>query len=223
MRDSGVATMETLSPPPNPFIVDGALAIPSFEDWFYLPGDWALYLLDRYAPRTAEMFGIGAGDYGGFMAGIVAWIFWIAFAVALIITTSAVRRLDDAMTRSFVGAFSELRRRVRMAIAFARYRRGRRVVRKEPTFEGEEPTLSHDEVRVLDLHAKLAPGFALSVSDVAEELDARAYEVNAVLERLGHLKLLQSTVGGLDGEVAYTLTAGGRALLRMRHARPSPA
>jgi hypothetical protein len=223
MRDSGVATMETLSTPPNPFIADGALAIPSFEDWFYLPGDWALYLLGSYAPRTAEMLGIDPGDYRGFVAGMAAWFFWIAFAVALIITTSAVRRVDDAVTRGFVVGFAELRRRVRMAVVLARYRRGRRVVRKEPTFEGEEPRLSRDEVRALELHANVAPGFALSVSDVAEELDVRAYEVSAALERLGRLKLLQSTVGGLDGEVAYTLTAGGRALLRMRHARPSPA
>jgi hypothetical protein len=215
--------METLSPPPNPFIADGALAIPSFEDWFYLPGDWALYLLSGRAPGIAEILGVGPDDYGGAAAGVVAWIFWVVLAVALIVTTSAVRRVDDALTRSVVAGFSEVRRHVRMAIAFARYRRSRRVVRKEPTFEGEEPTLSRDEVRALELHAKLGPGFALSVSDVAAELDVRVYEVNTVLERLGNLKLLQSTVGGLDGEVAYTLTAGGRALLRMRHARPSPA
>jgi Mn-dependent DtxR family transcriptional regulator len=106
-----------------------------------------------------------------------------------------------------------------MAIAFARYRRSRRIVRKEPTFDGEEPTLSPDEVRVLELHAKLAPGFALAVSDVAAELQTRVYEVRTALERLQRLELLQATVGGLDGETAYTLTANGRALLRMHHAR----
>ena len=66
---------------------------------------------------------------------------------------------------------------MRMAMAFARYRRQRKVVRKEPTFDGEEPSLSRDEVRALELHARLAPGFALAVSDVAEELDVRVYEV----------------------------------------------
>lgn len=223
MRDSGVATMESLPTPPNPFIADGALVIPTFEDWFYLPGDWALYLFGANAPGTAEMLGIGPADYGGFAAGIVAWFFWIALAIALIATTSAVRRLDDAVTRGFADGFAELRRRVRMAIVFARYRRSKRAVRKEPRFDGAEPSLSFDEVRALELHAKLAPGFALAVSDVSEELDLRAHEARGLLERLGHLRLLQSTVGGLDGEPAYTLTAGGRALLHMRHARPSTA
>ncbi len=213
--------METFALPPNPFVADGALAIPTFDDWFYLPGNWALYLFGTHAPSTAEMLGIGSDDYGSFAAGVVAWAFWISFAVALIVTTSAVRRFDEAVTRRFARGIAELRRRVRMAIAFARYRRSKRVMRKEPTIDVEEPSLSLDEERVLELHASLAPGFALSVSDVGEELDMRAYEVRALLERLGHLKLLQSTVGGLDGEHAYTLTAGGRALLRMRHARPS--
>ncbi len=64
--------------------------------------------------------------------------------------------------------------------------------------------MSRDEERALELHARLAPGFALAVSDVAEELDVRVYEVRSVVERLQRLKLLQSTVGGLDGETAYT-------------------
>jgi hypothetical protein len=215
--------METLPIPPNPFVADGALAIPTFEDWFYLPGNWALYLLGSQAPGTAGMLGIGSEDYGGFAAGMIAWLFWIALAVALIVTTSAVRRVDAAMTRGLAAGFADLRRRARMALAFARYRRRRRVVRREPTFDGEEPSLSSDEVRALELHAKLAPGFALSVSDVGEELDLRAHQARAVLERLSQLKLLQSTVGGLDGEPAYTVTAGGRALLRMSHSRPSVA
>jgi hypothetical protein len=84
--------------------------------------------------------------------------------------------------------------------------------------------LSRDELRVLELHAKLAPGFALAVSDVAAELDMRGYEVLDVLERLHHrLRLLHSSVVGLDGETAYTLSSNGRALLRLLHARPIAA
>ena len=90
-------------------------------------------------------------------------------------------------------------------------------------FDGEEPSLSRDEARALELFARLTPGFALAVSDVAEELHARAYEVRAVLERLQRLKLVQPTVGGLDDETAYTLTSPGRALLRLRQPRPGTA
>jgi hypothetical protein len=213
--------MEPITTPANPFIVDGAIAIPSFEEWFFLPGDWLIYLLTSRVPPLAELLGVGTDDYGGAFAGLLSWLLWIAFALALLAAAATVRRFDRAVTRGIVDGMAELKRRIRMAVAFARYRRQRKVQRKEPTFDGEEPGLSRDEERALELHARLAPGFALAVSDVAEELDVRVYEVRSVVERLQRLKLLQSTVGGLDGETAYTLTSAGRALLRLRHARPT--
>jgi hypothetical protein len=215
--------MEPITTPANPFVVDGAIAIPSFEEWFYLPGDWLIYWLSSRVPPLAELLGVGPADYGGAFAGLLSWLLWIAFAIALIAGAATVRRFDRAVTSGLVDGVAELKRRIRMAVAFARYRRQRKVVRKEPTFDGEEPSLSRDEERALELHARLAPGFALAVNDVAEELDVRVYEVRSVVERLQRLKLLQSTVGGLDGETAYTLTSAGRALLRLRHARPTTA
>jgi hypothetical protein len=215
--------MEPITTPANPFVVDGAIAIPSFEEWFYLPGDWLIYWLSSRVPPLAELLGVGPADYGGAFAGLLSWLLWIAFAIALIAAAATVRRFDRAVTSGLVDGVAELKRRIRMAVAFARYRRQRKVVRKEPTFDGEEPSLSRDEERALELHARLAPGFALAVNDVAEELDVRVYEVRSVVERLQRLKLLQSTVGGLDGETAYTLTSAGRALLRLRHARPTTA
>ena len=53
--------------------------------------------------------------------------------------------------------------------------------------------------------------------------NARGYQVRDVLERLKRLDLLHTTVGGLDGEPAYTLTAAGRSLLQLRDARPRTA
>jgi hypothetical protein len=215
--------MEPITTPANPFVIDGAIAIPSFEEWFFLPGDWLIYLLASRVSPLAKLLGVGPDDYGGAFAGLLSWLLWIAFAIALIAAAATVRRFDRAVTRGIVDGVGELKRRIRMAVVFARYRRQRKVERKEPTFDGEEPSLSRDEERALELHARLAPGFALAVSDVAEELDVRVYEVRSVVERLQRLKLLQSTVGGLDGETAYTLTSAGRALLRLRHARPTTA
>jgi DNA-binding MarR family transcriptional regulator len=217
--------MQTLPTPPNPFIDDfGQLVIPSFEQWFLLPGDWVIYLLTSRVPAVAELLELGAGDYGGTLAGFLAWLCWVALAIAAIAATSAVRRFERAVTQGLADFVVELRRRVRMAIAFARYRRTRRKERKEPSFEvAELPSLRPDELRILELHAKLAPGFALAVSDVAEELDARLHQVRAALERLQKLGLLQATVGGLDGETAYTLTTAGRGVLQALHARPRTA
>jgi hypothetical protein len=217
--------MEPIPTPPNPFVLDaGTLVIPSFQEWFFLPGDWAVYLLASRAPAFAESFGIGAGDYGGTLAAFLAWVFWLTFAVLAIAATSAVRRFDRAVTSRIVYAALELRRRVRMAMVIAQYRRKVAAQRKEPSFDvTEEPGLSRDELRVLELHARLSPGFALSTSDVAHELGTAGYEIRESLERLQKLKLLQATVGGLDGETAYTLSAAGRTLLQIRHARPRVA
>jgi hypothetical protein len=216
--------MEPIPTPSNPFLAaDGQLTFPSFLEWFFLPGDWLIYLLTSRVPAVAEILGISAADYGGKLSGVLAWVAWIVLAIAVIALTSAVRRFDRALTSRIVAGVAEVKRRVRMGIAFARYRRQKRSERREPTFDGEEPTLSRDEARALQLHTKLAPGFALAIGDYVEELDLRAHEVRAALERLQRLQLLQPTVGGLDGDTAYTLTASGRALLQLRHARPKPA
>ena len=217
--------MEPIPTPPNPFVLDaGALVIPSFQEWFFLPGDWVVYLLVSRAPAVAESFGIGAGDYGGTLAAFLAWIFWLMFAISGVAATSAVRRFDRAVTARIVYGVLELRRRVRMAMVFAQYRRKIAAQRKEPSIDvSEEPGLSRDELRVLELHARLSPGFALSTSDVAHELGKAGYEIRTALERLQKLNLLQATVGGLDGETAYTLSAAGRTLLQIRHARPRVA
>jgi hypothetical protein len=217
--------MESIPTPPNPFLTEtGTLVLPSFEQWFFLPGDWLVYLLASRGPAIAESFGVGAQDYGGTLAGFLAWICWIMLALASIAATSAVRRFDRALTGGIVGAVAELRRHVRMAVVFTKYRRKLAAQRTEPSFDvGEEPGLSRDELRVLELHARLSPGFALSTSDVAHELGTRGYEIRTALERLKKLRLLQATVGGLDGETAYTLSAAGRTLLQLRHARPRVA
>jgi hypothetical protein len=217
--------MEPIPTPPNPFLTEaGTLVLPSFEEWFFLPGDWLVYLLASRAPFVAELFGVGPQDYGATLAGFVAWICWIMLAIVSIAATSAVRRFDRALTGRILYAVRELRRHVRMASVFAQYRRKLAAQRKEPSFDvAEEPGLSRDELRVLELHARLSPGFALSTSDVAHELGSRGYEIRTALERLQKLKLLQATVGGLDGETAYTLSAAGRTVLQIRHARPRVA
>jgi hypothetical protein len=217
--------MEPIPTPLNPFMPEtGALVLPSVGELLFLPGDWLIYLLASRAPAAAGLLQVGPGDYGGTLAGFLSAAVWLVLAIGAIATTSAVRRFDRALTSAIVGAATEVRRRFRMALAFARYRRSRRSARKEPSFEvGEWPTLRREELRVLELHAKLAPGFAMAVGDVAEELEVRGYEARALLERLAQLHLLQSTVGGLDGDTAYTLTGAGRALLQLRYARPRPA
>ena len=133
--------MGPIAVPKNPFVVDGALALPSFAEWFYLPGDWAIYLLATYAPRGANLLGVGPADYGGHFAGALAWVAWLLLALSLIIATSAVRRFDRAVTQRISTGVGEVRRRIRMAIVFLRYRQRLRSRRLDPTFEIQESTV----------------------------------------------------------------------------------
>ena len=59
--------MGSIAVPENPFVVDGALALPSFAQWFYLPGDWAIYLLATLRSfrgvGSAQMVRHGAKGY----------------------------------------------------------------------------------------------------------------------------------------------------------------
>jgi hypothetical protein len=133
--------METIAIPENPFVVDGALALPSFEQWFYLPGDWAIYLLASRTPTVADLLGVGVADYGGHFAGLLAWIAWVLLAIVLVAAASAVRRFDRAVTGRIVNGAGEVRRRMRMAVVFARYRHRLRSQRLDPAFDIQEPTV----------------------------------------------------------------------------------
>lgn len=209
--------MDVLAQPVNPFVDDaGALALPSLVNLFCLPGDWAIYAAATYLPSVAEWLALDAGDYGSAYSAAVSLAVWAVATILLIMAWAALRDFDRAVTRGVSGLASETMRRIRMAIARFKYRHGSKQ-RTEPVIEvTEEPDLGLDEVRVLRLHAALGPGYALAVSDVAERLEARGYQIRGVLERLQGLKLLQATVGGLDGESAYTLTPLGRIILNKK-------
>ena len=209
--------MDVLAQPQNPFVDDaGALILPSLVKLFCLPGDWAIFGVATYLPSLARWLGLEAGDYGSTYSAAVSLVIWAVVTILSIMAWAAVRDFDRAVTRGVSGLATEAMRHVRMAIARFKYRHGPKH-RTEPVIEvTEEPDLGLDEIRVLRLHATLGPGYALAVSDVAERLEARGYQVRGVLERLQGLKLLQATVGGLDGESAYTLTPLGRIVLNKK-------
>jgi hypothetical protein len=131
--------MEPILAPPNPFVDEsGALAMPALVEWFVLPGDWAIYLLASRLPPIAELLDVGPADYGSTFSGILSWALWMSFAIASIVGVHAVRQFDRAVTSKIAYWGSELRRRARMAVVLARYRRSLRAVRKEPTIIVEE-------------------------------------------------------------------------------------
>jgi hypothetical protein len=212
--------MDAYAAPPNPFASDSVLALQSLQQAFFLPGDWAIYVVARHVPAAAEALGLSPALYGSAVSASLSLVGWSSIVIALLVALGAVRDFDRFVTGKIGALYSEACRRVRMALVLARYRRARQRPQPEPVVTvTEDLDLSRDELRVLQLHATVAPGYALAVSEVATQLRARGFQLHAPLERLTRLALLETTLGGLDDETAYTLTPAGRALLRTRSRR----
>jgi hypothetical protein len=207
----------------------------TFEDilerlWtlFFLPGDLFLYVLTRYAAPVARWLELGPADYRGFVSGVLSTCVWfVAFTIASI-TYHYLRDLDRRLTsavRRLVATF-RLRTRIRYALLRQRWRAWfatHQPVRQAT--EVREVELSAPELRVLQLHAGLAAGYTLSVSEVAHALRARVYATQELLSGLKELGLLNRAMGGTDDETCYTVSAAGRALLAARATRrraPTP-
>lgn len=197
---------------------DHAVSLADAGTWlqhvYFLPGDWLLWLLSVYLPSIARLFGAGSTPpYGSLTSGLVSGFAWLAISVALIVAWTAVRDFDRRLTRAVSGFYDDSLRRVRIAVAVFRskLRRRKHAVARQAEF-AEDLTLTSEELKLLQVHLELAPGYALHVSDGARELGIRSHQAVTVLEKLAALGLLTRTLGG-DGEAAYTLSAAGRGYL----------
>ena len=199
---------------------DGELTISDvflwFGDAFFLPGDWLIWTMATYASPIARFLELGPSAYGGILSGVVSALAWLASLLVVIIVYGKVRDFDHALTAMIGRGFAETRRRIRMSVVLTgvRLRSLRPKARKEPHVEvAQEIELSEVELNVLRLNADLPRGYALSESDIAEKLELRKNRTQEVLGKLRKLGLLETTLGGGDGETAYRLTGAGRGLL----------
>ena len=133
--------MDELPTPPNPFLADEAsaeLALPSLLELFFLPGDWSIYLVARYVPSVGEWLGLSADSYGTMLSGLISFAAWLLTFIGLIILWASIRNFDRAVTRTIAAGYADVRRRIRMVVVLADYRRRQRGKRIEPTIIVEE-------------------------------------------------------------------------------------
>lgn len=195
---------------------------------FFLPGDLFLYVVLTYAAPVARWLELGPADYRGLVSGVLSTGIWFVVLTIASITYQYVRDIDRRLTSAtwrFV-ATVRLRARIRYALLRQRWRAwlAARQPAKQAT-EVHEVELSAAELRVLQLHAGLAAGYTLSVSEVAQALRARVYATQELLSGLKELGLLNRAMGGIDDETSYSLSPAGKALLASRATRrrtPSP-
>jgi hypothetical protein len=188
---------------------------------FFLPGDCLVWAVATYLPSVAAFLEIGPADYGGVLAGFVSTCAWILLVVTAAIVYQKIVDADVALTRGVARLSARVVRSTRIARALLASRfRAREKPHGGKIEFGEDIDLSREELRVLQIHGELGPGYALAVSEVAGSLRARVHHAQELLERLTKLQLIESTVGGLDGENAYRLTRAGRAFLIFRQMAP---
>lgn len=214
--------------PPRPALGDtngdGSLTIADAGGWllhvFFLPGDWAIWVLATYAPSVAGFLEIGAADYGGLASGMVSAASWILGFIAVGMTWLYVRDLDRRATRGTVTLFAHVMLRLRLMAARLRGRRRAAKPRRNPLEFSSAVDLDALELRVLRLHADLAPGYSLTVRDVANALRRSVGEARSLLDSLKQRSLLNRALGGPDDESAYTLSDAGRASLLLMQLAP---
>ena len=194
----------------------------------FLPGDLFLYELSTHAAPLAQWLELGPADYGGFVSGVLSVCAWLVVFAIVSIAYHYVLDVDQRVTGTTRRLFAtaQLRVRIRYTLLRQRWRTwfaGRRPATQ--VTEVREVELSATQLRVLQLYAGLAAGYALSISEVARALRARDYDTRELLSRLKELGFLNRAIGGMDDETSYTLTAAGKALLVARATRrraPSP-
>ena len=215
-------------PPPLPALDangDGSVTFGDLAGWlrqaFFLPGDGVIWLVSTYTPSVAHFLGLGPEDYGGVGSGLTSGVVWLAVFLLVVIVYSKIRELDRRLTRGVAVLYDNVLRRVRISAAVLRQRFRRRDKPPPATLElKEDLQLTAEELRVLEAHAELGPGYALAVAECALQLGVPAHRAEALLEKLKGLGLLSGTLGG-DGQNAYILSAAGRGYLVFRRlARP---
>ena len=188
---------------------------------FSVPGDFFIWALTTYAAPLARFFGIGPSAYGGVLSGFISTCAWIAAFIAAAIAYQAVVDFDRRVTAATMRLFATMLLRARIARIIARQRVDAWLAARAPAHEVElanDVDVSPEQLQALRLHAKLPPGYALTVSEAAEAAGARLKLMRELLDGLHRLGLLQPTFGGEDDERAYVLTKAGTALLAFRQA-----
>jgi DNA-binding MarR family transcriptional regulator len=186
------------------------------HDLFFLPGDSLIFWLVTYVPPVARLLGVGTADYGGVAAGFFSACAWFIVFMIGSIAYHFVLDVDRRVTSATRQLYSSVVLRIRIARALLRQRCRALLAalkRERRTVVVPEVQLSQGQLRVLQLHSTLPPGYSFTVSEVARAIGARNATTQQLLTALTDLGLLCRALGGSDDETSYSLTAAGKALL----------
>jgi DNA-binding MarR family transcriptional regulator len=201
---------------------DGSFTVTDLGLWlqhvFFLPGDWIIWMILRYAPEVGRFLEVDTREYGTSFSALLSVFSWLAVIVTIMTTSHYLASIDRAVTGLLRGILSRglmHAHALRRALGNAFRRRLdwlRRGVKK-----GDLPTLTTEELRVLKAHAYVNPNSALALSDLVRATGVPRAQIVDILDRLRELHLIDRRTGASSGEPGYRLTDPGRDLLSAHH------
>ena len=191
---------------------DGNFTVTDLGLWlqhtFFLPGDWLIWIMLRYAPGLGRFLEVDAGAYGSTVSALLSVFSWLGVIVLIMTTSHYLAAVDRAVTGLLRGVVTRFMTRVHILqrVVAALLRRPKRLARRARL---ELPELNTEELRVLKAHAYVEPAASLAVSDLVRATGVPRSQIVEILHRLQDLQLLDRR----SNEAGYSLTGSGRELL----------
>jgi DNA-binding MarR family transcriptional regulator len=182
---------------------------------FLLPGDFVLSEFVALAPTLALRLGVGGDGDGLMLPAVLSLLIWLLLVVVVgkfVGLLQNVARIANAATRTIYFRTSYGIRSVKTKLVcmwlklFPRRAPGRADTITEVQFDDLD-------LAVLHAGAALAPGLALSASELAGQLTMRPALVQRSLDRLRKYELVDYGTGSADGIDNYRLTQSGAFFL----------
>ena len=197
--------------------LDGEVTLADHVLWLkqalLLPGDWVLSATARFAPNLIAQLGLAGTETGGAASLLVSIaVYLVTLLLVLHITRSLLRKLAYWIDSLRIAATVRLRSIARRWQALREWRpfgmpsRGLAVE--------ADVVISEADLAVLRTQSKLQPGYVLTAPEIANIIRLRPSQVEAILEKLRALQLVEFAFGSLDGYDGYRITSTGRMYLK---------
>ena len=178
------------------------LAVSAYEVFLW-PGIYILTELPVYAPDLAAEMGVGTGQNGIVITGVVSAVAWTLAALLawkIIKTIAAHTWYAGLRIKTFLVSRAEVLKR-------------RRVLSEPVPIPDVE--LDELDLAVLNTGSTLPPGLALTAAELSGQLTQRPTRVQQSLDKLRSYGLIDDTISQTNGVDNYYLTRSGAALLSM--------
>jgi len=199
---------------------DGAVTIADYGAWirdtYFAPGDWLLGLLQQHAPGLTDQLALASATAGSPAAALLSGFAWLAVLLVLVLALRSlwrivirVRNMLSALRIAVTARVNAFMRALRRILAWRPFSSGK-------TGNAQaDIAISDADIAVLRTQSRLQPGYVLTAPEISNVIRLRPSQVEAILEKLAGLQLVEFAFGSLDGYDGYRITQAGRMYLQI--------